>query len=137
VTTGLMRQRDGVAIDEADIEKILVVAADYAEGWFDGDADRLGACLHPDVRKRAARDHSSGDVALDELDIPPWLERIRQRGPIADIPRDCEYVVLDVFHDIATCLILSEPFMDYLHLARFGDRWLLVNVLYQERPARE
>lgn len=27
-------------------------------------------------------------------------------------------------------MVRSEPFVEYLHLARFGDRWLIVNALY-------
>jgi len=133
MTGSVLLRRDGAMVEPGDIERILASAHDYVEGWFEGDAERLGRSLHPDVRKRAVSDHASGGLELDELDVPPWLARTRQRGPIADISRECEYVVLDVFRDIATCLILSEPFMDYLHLARFGGRWLIVNVLYEER----
>jgi Putative lumazine-binding len=38
--------------------------------------------------------------------------------------------VLDLFGDIATVMVRSEPFVEYVHLARFGDRWLIVNALY-------
>jgi len=41
-----------------------------------------------------------------------------------------EVTVLDVFRDIATVMVRSAPFVEYLHLARFGDRWLIVNALY-------
>jgi hypothetical protein len=27
-------------------------------------------------------------------------------------------------------MVRSEPFGEYLHLGRFGDRWLIVNALY-------
>ena len=40
--------------------------------------------------------------------------------------------MLDVFRDIATVMVRSEPFVEYLHLARFGKRWLIVNALYLE-----
>jgi hypothetical protein len=33
-----------------------------------------------------------------------------------------EVTVLDVFRDIATVMVRSEPFVEYLHLARFGNR---------------
>jgi len=39
--------------------------------------------------------------------------------------------VLDVYRDIATVMFTCEPFREYVHLARFGDRWLIVNTLYQ------
>lgn len=38
--------------------------------------------------------------------------------------------VLNVFRDIATVMVRSEPFVEYLHLARFEDNWLIVNALY-------
>jgi Putative lumazine-binding len=41
-----------------------------------------------------------------------------------------EVTVLDVFQDIATVMVRSQPFTEYLHLGRFGDRWLIVNALY-------
>jgi hypothetical protein len=27
-------------------------------------------------------------------------------------------------------------YMDYLHVARFGEAWLILNVLWQRRPGR-
>lgn len=41
-----------------------------------------------------------------------------------------EVTVLDVFRDMATVVVRSEPSVEYLHLARFGDGWLIVNALY-------
>ena len=119
----------------ADRERIVAVALDYLEGWLDGDADRLASSLHPDVRKRSVMDPEAGALALDELDVPPWLERVGTRGPMP-YSRDVEVKVLDVYDHIATVAVSSEPFMDYLHLVRIGDRWLIVNVLLQERPPR-
>jgi hypothetical protein len=115
-------------------EAIVAVARDYLEGWLDSDADRLASSLHPDVRKRSLVDPSAGTIELDELDVPPWLDRVRERGPMP-YSRQIDLRVLDVYDHIATVAVLSEPFMDYIHLARFGDRWLIVNVLWQERPA--
>jgi Putative lumazine-binding len=41
-----------------------------------------------------------------------------------------EVTVLNVFRDIATVMVRSAPFVEYLHLARFGERWLIVNAPY-------
>src|SRR5438132_5900184 len=40
-----------------------------------------------------------------------------------------EVTVLDVFRDIATVMVRAEPFVEYLHLARFRKSWLTVNAL--------
>jgi hypothetical protein len=36
------------------------------------------------------------------------------------------------FRDIATVMVCAEPFVEYLHLARFDSRWLIANPLYLE-----
>ena len=40
-----------------------------------------------------------------------------------------EVTVVDVFHDVASVVVRSQPFVEYLHLARFGDQGLIVNPL--------
>jgi hypothetical protein len=44
--------------------------------------------------------------------------------------------VLDISKDIAAVKVVSKPFIEYLQLGRFGDRWLIVNALYEpgEQP---
>lgn len=44
-----------------------------------------------------------------------------------------ESMILDVFRDIATVKVSSNPFMDYLHIARINDRWVIVNCLWEVR----
>jgi hypothetical protein len=51
-------------------------------------------------------------------------------GTVFDPKQDI--TVLNVFKDIATVMVRAEPFVEYLHLARFGKRWLIVNALYVE-----
>lgn len=48
-----------------------------------------------------------------------------------------EIVILNVFRHTATVKISSSPSMNYLHLARFKDRWQIVNVLYEVRCGEE
>ena len=40
---------------------IRMAAMDYEEGWFEGDADRMARCLHPNLAKRGMKlDPASG-----------------------------------------------------------------------------
>ena len=41
-----------------------------------------------------------------------------------------EVEVLDVTHDIASALVRSEPYHEYLHLVRTGDGWKIANALW-------
>ena len=116
-------------VDGSGIE---AAARDYIESWIDGDGARMAACLHPRLAKRAVDDPANGRLDLDEA---PYDDMVTAAGRQArpEIGRDYQLEVLDVFDGIASVRILSTPYMDYLHLARFGDRWLIVNVLYQVR----
>jgi hypothetical protein len=116
-------------VDDPAIE---AAARDYIESWIDGDGARMAGCLHPRLAKRAVEDLASGRLDLDEA---PYDDMVTAAGRRTrpEIGRDYELDVLDVFGGIASVRVLSTPYMDYLHLARFGDRWLIVNVLYEKR----
>jgi putative lumazine-binding protein len=55
------------------------------------------------------------------------------RGPRDHIGRDLAISILDLADNVASVKVLSEPFVDYLHLARLDGRWSIVNVLYEDR----
>ena len=115
-----------------DMAGIVATTTDYIESWLDGDGERMSRCLHPALAKRAVDDESAGGLALDEAPHGAMVAAAARRQPETS-RRDYELTVLDVFDGIATVKLLSARYMDYLHLARFGDRWLIVNVLYAVR----
>jgi putative lumazine-binding protein len=120
------------AISPEDREKILGSARDYIEGWLDGDAERMARCLHPALVKRESieADPSAETATRDQM-----IEATAAgRGKKYERPYDV--AILDAFGDIATVSVLSSAYMDYLHVARTGTEWLLLNVLWQRRPAR-
>ena len=119
-------------ISPEDREKILASARDYIEGWLDGDADRMGRCLHPALVKREAieADPSAESMTRDQM-IQATSEG---RGRKLERPYDLS--ILDAYRDIASVSVFSSAYMDYLQVARTGSEWLLLNVLWQRRPAR-
>ena len=38
---------------DLDRDAILKAARDYIESWLEGDPERMGGCLHPDLAKRS------------------------------------------------------------------------------------
>jgi hypothetical protein len=38
-------------------------------------------------------------------------------------------VILDVFQDVPSVRVDAHGWIDYMHLARFGDDWRIANVL--------
>jgi hypothetical protein len=121
-------------VSTADRESILSAATDYIESWLDGDAERMGRCLHPELVKREV-EHADSGMRLDTMSRDDMVAATGH-GHGTRYERPYEVTILEAYGDIATVRLFSSVYMDYLHVARFDDRWLLVNVLWQRRPGR-
>lgn len=116
------------------VEEVSRVATEYFQAWFAADGERMRACLHPDLAKRTPL--NPGAASLDFYnDTAETLVADTARGGGSRFEPWQEVTVLDVFGDIATVMVRSQPFVEYLHLARFDGRWLIVNALYAVKTA--
>jgi hypothetical protein len=113
----------------ADVDAVARVATEHFQSWFAGDGERMRACLHPALAKRTPEQPGTASLVLHE-DPTPRLVADTASGEGTGFGPAQEVTVLNVFRDIATVMVRSTPFVEYLHLARFGERWLLVNALY-------
>jgi hypothetical protein len=120
------------AISPEDREKILASARDYIESWLDGDAERMARCLHPQLVKRESLEADPSVETITRDQMVQWTGE----GAGKKLERPYEVSILDAFGDIATVRVFSSAYMDYLHVARSGNAWLLLNVLWQRRPGR-
>jgi Putative lumazine-binding len=110
-----------------DEDAIMSTVLDYFEGWFDGDATRMERALHPQLAKR-----SLGRGALDEDTAEQMIEataagRGKARG---QGERRIEIDVVEVYGKIATVVVHSHAYREYLHLARSEEGWKIVNALW-------
>jgi Putative lumazine-binding len=113
----------------ADVAAVAEVATEYFQSWFAGDGGRMRACLHPALAKRTQETSGAKTLTLHE-DPTEQLVTDTASGEGSRFEPSQEVIVLDVFRDIATVKVRSAPFVEYLHLARFDNRWLIVNALY-------
>lgn len=113
----------------SDIEAITAAATEYFQSWFAGDGERMRAVLHPALAKRTLEDPGAASLALHE-DPTEQLVVDTASGEGTAFEPSQEVIVLDVFRDMATVKVTSEPFVEYLHLGRFGEQWLIINALY-------
>jgi hypothetical protein len=126
---------------EEDKLQIRQAALDYIEGWYAGDTERMERALHPDLAKRIVRDND-GRSRLDQMSALSLVQGTRSgwgaRTPKAEQQKDVD--ILDVFGDIASVKVTMKDWVDYMHIARFDDKWVIVNVLWDLKaapPARE
>lgn len=122
-----------------DNEAIRAAALDYIEGWYEGNSERMERALHPDLAKRIVMTSAqNGRSRLDQMSALALVQGTR-RGGGKDTPKDKqlkEITILDKFENAASVKIVASDWVDYLHLAKFGGRWMIVNVLWELKPEK-
>jgi Putative lumazine-binding len=112
-----------------DITAVAAVATEYFQSWFAGDGERMRAVLHPALSKRTPQHPGGPGLTLDE-DTAESMVSDTAQGPRTQYEAWQDVHVVDVAGDIATVIVRSQPFDEYLHLGRFDGRWLIINALY-------
>ena len=116
-------QQEAAAIEAA--------ARDYIEGWFDGDEQRMERALWRGLAKRVL----ATELGIDQVDVVETtaLELVQQTRAKAAEPRpaELEVVILDRTENAASVRVDAGRWIDYLHLVKLGDRWKIVNVLWE------
>lgn len=120
----------GLNLKNNDQQQIRQASLDYIEGWYQGDDLRMGRALHPSLVKRYVSSHDSNSV-LEELG---WSDMVNmtKNGGGKNVPKDrykIKLTILDMQDNIASVKAESE-YIDYLHLVKFNNRWVIINVLW-------
>ena len=123
-------------VTDADKEAIRQTALDYIEGWYEGNAERMERALHPDLAKRIVNTNSQGRSQLGQMSAMGLVQGVK-RGGGKDTPKERQQkdvTILDVFGNAASVKIVASDWVDYLHVAKFNGRWVIVNVLWELKP---
>jgi hypothetical protein len=113
-------------VSETERAAIVATVLDYFEGWFDGDAERMERALHPVLAKRGPELRT---VTKDEM-VAGTAEgegKAVDPGP----GRRIDVTVVDVHGTIASAVVDSDVYREYVHLVRTDDGWRIVNALWQ------
>jgi len=120
----------------ADSAAIRQTALDYIQGWYAGDGPRMERALHPELAKRIVRSDNSGNYRLDQQSAMTLVQNTRTGGgkdtPAAD--RHDDVRILDIYRNAASVRIDASYWVDYLQLAKWRGRWVIVNVLWELKP---
>jgi hypothetical protein len=104
---------------------------------FSGNAERMKRALHYDFHKVAMQEMPGSDMAM--LRYSPYELMIQWTGSgVSNVPEDqwkIAYRLLHQHDNIAMAELLSSQYYDYVQLARSGDHWKIVNVLWVPNPA--
>lgn len=122
-------------LDPGEVKAIEAVAYDYVDGQLEGDPARVARALHPDLAKRAVTTDPDEKLALRRMSKAELVQLTREGA--LKTPRDQwsrTVRVLDIAGNAAVARVETPWFVDYFHLGRFGDRWVIVNALWYPKP---
>ena len=126
----------GSAQSAADSAAIRQTALDYIEGWYEGNAERMERAVHPDLAKRIINTDQRGRNVLGHQSAMTLVQNTRRGGgkeTAADQQRK-DVRILDVFGNTASVRVDASGWIDYMHIAKWNGRWVIVNVLWENRP---
>ena len=121
---------------ESDREAIKATALDYIEGWYEANPERMERALHPDLAKRIVMTNEQGRSMLQQMSAMGLVQGVK-RGGGKNTPKDNQLkdvTILDVYQNAASVKVVASDWIDYLHMAKFNGRWVIVNVLWELKP---
>ena len=113
-------------------ELIKQTVLDYFEGWYDGDVARMDRALHPELVKRTPRLEDSAEPALGTVGKDRMVQLTAAGEGAQDAgDRKVDVEVLDVHDRIATVVVRTQVYREYLHLVRGTDTgWRIAHALW-------
>ena len=116
---------------------IRATALDYVEGWYTADAARMERALHPELAKRIVNTNPQNKRSILGQQSAMTLVQSTRNGGGKDTPPEQmqkDVVILDIFQNAASVRATMSGWIDYMHMAKWNGRWVIVNVLWEQKP---
>jgi hypothetical protein len=120
----------------ADSAAIRATALDYVEGWYAGDATRMERALHPELAKRIVQTDERGRSRIMQQSALTLINGTRlAEGRETPAEQQVKNIrILDIFGNSSSVRAEMSGWIDYMHMAKWNGRWVIVNVLWELKP---
>ena len=121
--------------ETADREAVRQAVLDYVEGIYNVEPSRVERSVHPKLAKigfyRGPNDpafRSGSNMTFEQL-----VELSRNWNKAGKLRKDApkEVTIYEVLDQTATVKLVAEWGIDFMHLAKFDGKWMIINVLWQ------
>lgn len=124
---------------QTDAEAIKRTALNYAEGWYEGNGDKMESALSPDLAKRIAQTNPQGHSSLGQMTAMRLVQATRggsgKTTPAAEQQKDV--TIFDVLGAAATVKLEMRDWVDYMHIGKMNGKWVIINVLWEMKPPKK
>src|SRR6185503_14181442 len=126
------------AQNQADREAVRQAVLDYVEGIYNVEPARIERSVHPNLAKLGFY-RPPAEMAYragSKMTFQQLVEIAKNFNKDGKLPKDApkEIVIYDVLDQTATVKLTADWGTDYMHLAKFDGKWMIINVLWQSPP---
>jgi len=121
-----------------DREGVRRAALDYLEGFYEGDSAKIVRSVRPNVRKvgyftpRGVTTYEAEEMSYAEM--IGYANNFKKNGRTTPATAPREVIVGEVNDQTATAKVVAWWGIDYLQLAKYDGKWMIVNVMWQSPP---
>lgn len=122
-----------------DREAVRQAVLDYVEGIYEVNPQRIERSVHPELAKRGYF-KKKGETAYSSqpMTFQQLIDVAKNYNKGGRVPKDApkEVVIYDVSDQTASAKLTAVWGIDYMHLAKYDGKWMIVNILWQSPPKR-
>lgn len=127
----------GNAQTNKEKEAVKQAVLDYVEGIYEVDHTRIERSVHPELAKRGFY-VKKGETAYSSspMTFAQLVELAKTYNKGGRVPKDApkEVIIYDVLDQTASAKLIAVWGIDYMHLAKYEGKWMIVNILWQTQP---
>jgi hypothetical protein len=128
------------AQNQADREAVRQAVLDYVEGIYNVEPSRIERSVHPKLAKTGFYQGQKDETYRpgSNMTFEQLVEVAKNWNKAGKLRKDApkEITIYDVLDQTATAKLVAEWGIDYLHLAKFDGKWMIINVLWQSPPKK-
>lgn len=124
----------------ADSAGVRAAVMDYVEAIYRVDTARIVRSVHPEMAKRGyyiPRNQTAyTNSPMTYAQLINVAKTFNAKGNINAETAAKQITILDLLDQTASIKLVASWGIDYMHLAKYDGRWMIVNVLWQSPPPR-
>src|SRR6266566_6396534 len=111
---------------------------DYVEGVYETDTSKIERSVHPNLAKRGF--FVQGNEAAESImTFAEFIEHTKTYNKDGQFPPDApkEITIYEVLDHTVSVKLIAAWGIDYMHLAKYNGKWMIIHVLWQTLPQDE
>ena len=135
----LMMTSFASAAEPTDEDAIRQAVLNYVNSIYEVNPDLIDESVHPKLQKvgYAPKKDGSGyrEIWMTHEELKELTAHWNKDGHIDPATAKSEIKILDQLDQMAVVRLDAEWGVDYIQLAKDGDKWMIMNVIWQTYPA--